>query len=147
MQSQLITNQTQAQMCHNQDQTIARLEVQIEQLAATVREREKGHFPSQTVPNPRGQPAPQNTPTGQFEISSDSNRQVQAIHTLRSGKRVDNQVQDPPNNPNIVKEKEKRNQRSQQRKMIKLLLTIKINLLCPKPHFLNVFNQLRKKSL
>ena len=33
MQSQLIINQTQAQMCHNQDQTIARLEVQIEQLA------------------------------------------------------------------------------------------------------------------
>ena len=28
-------------MCHNQDQTIARLEVQIEQLAATVRERER----------------------------------------------------------------------------------------------------------
>ena len=54
MQSQLITNQNQAQMCHNQDQTIARLEVQIEQLAATVREREKGNFPSQTVPKPRG---------------------------------------------------------------------------------------------
>ena len=41
MQSQLITNQIQAQMCHNQDQTIARLEVQIEQLAVTVRERER----------------------------------------------------------------------------------------------------------
>ena len=63
-------------------------------LAATIRGREKGHFPSQTVPNRRGQPAPQNTPTGQFEISFNSNRQVQAIHTLQSGKRVDNQVQD-----------------------------------------------------
>ena len=51
-------------MCHNQDQTIARLEIQIEQLAATVREIEKGHFLSQTVPNPRGQPTPQNTPIG-----------------------------------------------------------------------------------
>jgi len=61
------------------------------------------------VYNPRGHPAPQNTPTGQFEISFDLNHQVQAIPTLRSGKRVDNQVQDLPNNPNIVKEKEKRN--------------------------------------
>jgi len=59
------------------------------------------------VPNARGQLAPQNNPIGQFEIGSDSNREVQAIYTLRSGKRVDNQVQDPPNNPNIVKEKEK----------------------------------------
>ena len=30
MQSQLITNKTKAQICHNQDQTIVRLEVQIE---------------------------------------------------------------------------------------------------------------------
>ena len=61
------------------------------------------------MPNPSGQPAPQNTPTGQFEIGSGSNHEVQAIHTLRSGKRVDNQVQDPPNNPNIViKKKEKK---------------------------------------
>ena len=83
MQSQLITNQTQVQMCHNQDQTIARLEVQIEQLAATIREREKEHFPSQTVPNLRGQPASQNTHTGQFQIGSGSNREVQANYTLR----------------------------------------------------------------
>ena len=119
---------------------IARIEVHLSQLAASVGGRKKGQFPSQTMPNPRGQSAPQNTLKGQFEISSDSNSQIQAIHTLWSGKRVDNQVQDPPNNPNIVKEKEKRNQRSQQRKMIKLLLTIKRNLLCLKSYFLNVFN-------
>ena len=62
------------------------------------------------MPNPRGQPIPQNTPTGQFEISSDSNREVQTINTLQSGKRVDNDVQTPPNNPkveNSSKEKEK----------------------------------------
>ena len=97
------------------------------------------------MPNLRGQRTPQNIPAGPFEIGSDSNREVQAIHTLWLGKRVGNQVQDPPNNSNIVKEKKKRNQRSQQRKMIKLLLTIKINFLCPKPHFLNVFNQLGRK--
>ena len=55
------------------------------------------------MPNPRGQSVPQNTPTGQFEIGSGSNCEVQAIRTLRSGKKVDNQVHDPPNNPNIVK--------------------------------------------
>ena len=37
MQSQLITNQNQDQMCHNQDQMIARLKIQIEQLAKSVR--------------------------------------------------------------------------------------------------------------
>jgi len=41
MQSQVITNQTQAQISHNQNQTIGRLEFQIEQLAASVRERER----------------------------------------------------------------------------------------------------------
>ena len=55
----------------------------------TVRGRDKAYFLSQTVPNPRGQSAPQNTPTYQFEIGCDSNYQVQAIHTLRSGKRID----------------------------------------------------------
>ena len=97
------------------------------------------------MPNLSGQPASQNIPTDQCEINSDSNREVQAINTLRSGKRVDNQVQDPPNNPNIIKKRKKRNQRSQQRKIIKLLLKIKINLLCQKPHFLKVFNQLGRK--
>ena len=92
------------------------------------------------MPNLRGQSAPQNTPTGQFEIGSGSNREVQAIHTLRSGKRVDNQVQAPPNNPNVVKKKKRKTQKSQQRKMTKLLLTIKRNHLYPRPYFLNVFN-------
>jgi len=64
---------------------IARIEVQLSQLAASVGGRKKGQFPRQTVPNPRGQHVPQNTPTGQFEIGSDSNREVQAIHTLRLG--------------------------------------------------------------
>jgi len=76
MQSQLITNQNQDQMCHNQDQMIVRLKIQIEQLAKSVRGREKRYFPSQTVPNPRGQLTPQNTPTGQFEVGFGSNCEV-----------------------------------------------------------------------
>ena len=64
------------------------------------------------MPNPREQSVPQNVPIVQFEIFSGStNREVQAIHTFRSSKRVDNQVQNPPNNhPNVEipnKEKEK----------------------------------------
>ena len=43
--SQILTANTQA---------IARLETQLRQLAATVTEREKGKFPSQPEPNPRG---------------------------------------------------------------------------------------------
>jgi len=97
------------------------------------------------VPNPSGQPAPQNTPTGQFEIGSGSNHEVQAIHTLRSGKRVDNQVQDSPNNPNIVKEKEELKEST--KKMVKLLLTIKRNLLCQSPIFSTSSTNKEEKSL
>ena len=44
----------------------------------------------------------------------------------------------------LTRRKRKRCQRSQQRRMIKLL-TLKRNSLCPKPHFLNVFNPVRRK--
>ena len=54
MQSQVITNQTQAQKYLTIRSDDTQLEVQIKQLAASIREREKGHFPNQTVPNPRG---------------------------------------------------------------------------------------------
>ena len=45
----------------------------------------------------------------------------------------------------IMKTKKKR--MSQQRKMIKVLLTIKQNPLCPKPHFLNIFKPIRRKII
>ena len=84
MQSQALTNQNQAQINQKQNQTIVRIEVQLDQLAASVGKRENGQFPSQSVPNLKGQNDPQNVPKGQFKIGSSSNREVQAIHfTIR----------------------------------------------------------------
>jgi len=54
MQSQALTNKNQAQINHNQNQAIVRIEVQLDQSAASVGKREKGQFPSQTVSNPKG---------------------------------------------------------------------------------------------
>jgi hypothetical protein len=81
-----------AAMTHGRDihelkSYVAKIEGQIGQLANQVGESEKGKFPSQPVPNPKGQ----------FRIGSSSTpthgqEHVQAITTLRSGKQVDNQV-------------------------------------------------------
>ena len=48
-------------------------------------EREKGKFPSQPVVNPNN-----------IGCSSSYEAQVNAIHSLRSGRHVDNQVKTPP---------------------------------------------------
>jgi hypothetical protein len=44
------------------------------QMAKEIRERKRGEFPSQTIPNPRG------------------HKQLMAITTLRSGKTIENKV-------------------------------------------------------
>jgi uncharacterized coiled-coil protein SlyX len=72
------------------NQAVAKMEGQIGQLANQMGERERGKFPSQPVPNPKGQ----------FVIGTTSaplhgQEHVQAITTLRSGKQVDNQVAMP----------------------------------------------------
>ena len=70
-------------------QAIAKLEMQMSQLATSLNEREKGKFPSQAVANPKGQ----------LESGASSHHeQAKAITTLRSGKTVDNHV----GNPEIV---------------------------------------------
>ena len=60
-------------------QAIARLEMQVGQLASTVSERERGKLPSQSEPNPRNltclQPQQGNQVNG-----------VNVVHTLRSKK-------------------------------------------------------------
>jgi hypothetical protein len=59
--------------------------MQMGQLANHLGERDKGKLPSQSVNNPKA-----------CSIENSSNQEhVQAIVTLRSGKRVDNQVVDP----------------------------------------------------
>ena len=66
-------------------QTIAKIEIQMGQLATSLSEREKGKFPSQPVANPKGQ----------YEIESSSHHeQAKVITTLRSGRVVNNQVGD-----------------------------------------------------
>ena len=77
--------QTTGQVLNSNTQAIARLETQLGQLAAAVSEREKGKFPSQPVANPKDTGSSSNNPT-----------QLNAIHTLRSGKQIDNQVRMPP---------------------------------------------------
>jgi hypothetical protein len=82
-------------------QVIAKMEGQIGQLANQVGERERGKFPSQPVPNLKGQ----------FVIGSASapsywQEHVQAITTLRSGRRVDNQVAMPEEATEVAKDEE-----------------------------------------
>jgi hypothetical protein len=66
-------------------QTIFKLEMQMRQLENHLGERDKGKLLSQAVNNPKA-----------CSIGNSSNQEhVQVIVTLRSGKRVDNQVVDP----------------------------------------------------
>ena len=71
-----------------QQQSIARLEAQIGQIAESTMRRELGQFPSQPIANPRNNPPnlpPQNP---QFE-------NAKAISELRSGKILQDPYQDP----------------------------------------------------
>ena len=77
--------QTTGQVLNLNTQAIARLETQLGQLATVVSERKKGKFPSQPVTNPKDNGS-----------SSTHPAHVNAVHTLRSGKQIDNQVRIPP---------------------------------------------------
>ena len=64
-------------------QTIQRLEVQMSQLATPQNERQKGTLPSQPITNPRN--------SQQAHLAEkQSLNQCNVVHTLRSGKKVDN---------------------------------------------------------
>jgi len=69
---------------NSHSQAIAKLEVQMGQMANTHNKREGGKLPSQPVANPRGH----------YIVEDSQHQQVQAITTLRSGRRVDNHVQE-----------------------------------------------------
>jgi hypothetical protein len=69
---------------NSHSQAIAKLEVQMGQMANTHNKREGGKLPSQPVANPRGH----------YIVEDSKHQQVQAITTLRSGRRVDNHVQE-----------------------------------------------------
>jgi hypothetical protein len=73
------------QTVNSHSQSIAKLETQMGQMANTLNRREEGKLPSQPVVNPKGL----------YMVNATSHlEQVQAITTLRSGKLVDNQVED-----------------------------------------------------
>jgi len=77
--------------------TVKALEMQVSQLAHQFHEREKGQFPSQPVVNPRGQPA--HARQNVHNVESDSSQHANVVHTLRSGRVVDNNVEMPEANP------------------------------------------------
>jgi hypothetical protein len=81
MTGQSISDMRQSTMVNTQ--AISKLEMQMGQLANHLGERDKGKLPSQVVNNPKA-------------CGNSSNQEhVQAIVTLRSGKRVDNKVMNP----------------------------------------------------
>jgi len=77
----------------NQDslmQIIQKLEVQMSQLATPQNERQKGMLPSQPIMNPKN--------SQQAHLAENQSlNQCNAVHTLRLGKKVDNQVSIPSN--------------------------------------------------
>ncbi|XP_030933499.1 uncharacterized protein LOC115959285 [Quercus lobata] len=90
MQSTSQAIQEMKSSTHLNTQAISKLENQVGQLATQVGEREKGKFPSQPIPNPKGQYAINGSSS-----STHGQEHVQSITTLRSGKQVDNQVKMP----------------------------------------------------
>ena len=66
-------------------QAISKLEMQMGQLANHLGEKDKGKFPNQPVTNPRAC----------MSGNSSNQENILAIVTLRSGKRVDNQMAKP----------------------------------------------------
>ena len=73
-------------------QTIQRLELQMSKLATLQKERQKGTLPSQPITNLRN--------SQQAHLAEDQSlNQCNSVHTLRSGKKVDNQVSSMPPNP------------------------------------------------
>ena len=103
------------------------------------------------MPNPRGQLVPLNAPKGQLEVGYGStNKKVQTIHTLRSGKRVDNQVQvsfdNYLNSENLNKEKKKETPEESIKKDDKAVIDTKEKLFVPKALFPQHLQANRKKN-
>ncbi|XP_059451145.1 uncharacterized protein LOC132181939 [Corylus avellana] len=82
-------------------QAITKMEGQIGQLANQVGERERRMFPSQPVPNPKGQFV-----IGNSSTSTHGQEHLQAITILRSGKQMDNQMVMPKEATGATNEKE-----------------------------------------
>jgi hypothetical protein len=74
-----------SQTVNSHSQSIAKLEAQVGQIANTLNRREEGKLPSQPFVNPKGL----------YMVNETSHlEQIQAITTLRSGRVVDNHVEE-----------------------------------------------------
>jgi uncharacterized coiled-coil protein SlyX len=82
--AQTMTSLNQTMNSHSQ--AIAKLEVQMRQMANTINKREEGTLPSQPVANPKGH--------YMVEGGTSHHQQVLAITTLQSGRRAGNHVQE-----------------------------------------------------
>jgi len=86
--SQTSFMQNTRQLLSYHTQAITQLEVQMSQLASSLSERSKGILPCQPLTNPKK--------FNQAHVAQDSQiNQCNVVHTLRSGKQVDNQVSMP----------------------------------------------------
>ena len=85
MKSQTAFMQNQGQTLNNHSQAISRLKMQMSQLASSLSERPKCTLPNQPLVNPKNS-------NQAYEIQDPSINQCNAVHTLRFGKKVDNQV-------------------------------------------------------
>jgi hypothetical protein len=102
MTGQSISDVRQSTMVNTQ--AISKLEMQMGQLANHLGERDKGKLPSQAVNNPKA-----------CNSGNSSNQEhVQAIVTLRSGKRVDNKVVNPEDDAEEEEQKEEEEQREEE---------------------------------
>uniref|UniRef100_A0A2N9FDC3 Uncharacterized protein n=1 Tax=Fagus sylvatica TaxID=28930 RepID=A0A2N9FDC3_FAGSY len=88
---------------HLNTQAIVKLENQMGQLAKQMTKKEKGKFPSQPIPNPKGQFV-----IGNSSSSTQEQEHVQSVVTLRSGRLVNNQVSMSVEDDLVRSEKEER---------------------------------------
>jgi len=80
--------ESQTQLLNSHSQSISKLETQVGRLANALNKRMEGTLPSQPVVNPKG-----HCMIDENTASSSKHNQVQAVTVLRSGKIVDNKVE------------------------------------------------------
>jgi len=85
MKSQTAFMQNQGQILSNRSQVISRLQMQMSQLVNSLSERPKGTLPNQPLVKPKNS-------NQAYQIQDSSINQCNVAHSLRSGKKVDNQV-------------------------------------------------------
>jgi len=85
IKSQAAFMHNQGQTLNNHSQAISRLKIQMSQLASSLSKSPKGTLPRQSLVNPK-------TSNQAYEIQDPSINQCNVVHTLRSGKKVDNQL-------------------------------------------------------